>query len=144
MINRRLLTLLGLGAGVGALSPEVRAKVVPPAKPEPEPGVPIGMIVAVAPGGQLMANWLPCDGRALKCVSYPDLFDAIERTYGGDESTFHLPDLRTRTEPPPRYVTGRYMGAGTWETVPVYLTGRHLHPYGPQPVMTMEYVIRVR
>jgi hypothetical protein len=40
--------------------------------------------------------WIPCDGRSLKCTSYPELFRALGdgAIYGpGDgESTFRIPD----------------------------------------------------
>lgn len=44
------------------------------------------------------ANFLPCDGRALKISEYQALFALIGTTYGGDGTTnFNLPDLRGRT-----------------------------------------------
>lgn len=44
------------------------------------------------------ANFLPCDGRALKISEYQALFSLIGTTYGGDGTTnFNLPDLRGRT-----------------------------------------------
>lgn len=44
------------------------------------------------------ANFLPCDGRALKVSEYQALFSLIGTTYGGDGvNNFNLPDLRGRT-----------------------------------------------
>lgn len=44
------------------------------------------------------ANFLPCDGRALKVSDYQALFSVIGTTYGGDGTTnFNLPDLRGRS-----------------------------------------------
>lgn len=42
-------------------------------------------------------GWLPCDGQTLAINSYPDLYNVIGTTYGGDGvTTFVLPDMRGR------------------------------------------------
>jgi len=43
------------------------------------------------------AGWLNCDGSPVSRTAYPDLFTAIEYTYGGSDASFNLPDLRGRT-----------------------------------------------
>lgn len=44
------------------------------------------------------ANFLPCDGRALRVADYQVLFSLIGTLYGGDgTTTFNLPDLRGRS-----------------------------------------------
>lgn len=44
------------------------------------------------------ANFLPCDGRALRIGDYQALFSLIGTLYGGDgTTTFNLPDLRGRS-----------------------------------------------
>ncbi|MBI9050198.1 MAG: phage tail protein [Anaerolineaceae bacterium] len=41
--------------------------------------------------------WLPCDGRLLQISEYPELFQLLRTTYGGDGvTTFGIPDLRGR------------------------------------------------
>ena len=43
------------------------------------------------------AGWAFCEGQSLPIAEYDVLFTVIGTTYGGDgESTFHLPDLRSR------------------------------------------------
>ena len=43
-------------------------------------------------------GWLFCDGSLLPISEYETLFNLIGTTYGGDgQSTFALPDLRSRT-----------------------------------------------
>lgn len=52
-------------------------------------------------------GWLFCDGRLLALYYYPDLYELIGNTYGGDgRTTFALPDLRGRVP------MGRGAGAG--------------------------------
>lgn len=41
-------------------------------------------------------NWLPCDGRSVSTTTYPDLFAAIQYTYGGSGLNFNLPNLKGR------------------------------------------------
>lgn len=40
------------------------------------------------------AGWMPCDGRELTISEYDPLFHEIGHTFGGDDYTFRLPDLR--------------------------------------------------
>lgn len=43
------------------------------------------------------SGWLPADGSVLPVSEYPELFDVIGNTYGGDgETNFAVPDLRAR------------------------------------------------
>ncbi len=41
-------------------------------------------------------DWAQCDGAALSQTDYSELFSVIGTTYGGDATTFNLPDLRGR------------------------------------------------
>ncbi len=41
-------------------------------------------------------GWALCDGRLLSVNQYSDLYALIGNTYGGDATTFKLPDLRGR------------------------------------------------
>ena len=60
----------------------------------PEPVV--GQIILFA-GNFAPDGWALCDGRLLPVHEYEALFNAIGTTYGGDgQSTFALPDLRSR------------------------------------------------
>jgi microcystin-dependent protein len=40
-------------------------------------------------------NFRPCDGRGMSAADYPDLYAAIGTTYGGNSTTFNLPNLNT-------------------------------------------------
>lgn len=57
--------------------------------------LPIGVILpfggSVTPGGGTV--WLVADGRELAEVDYPDLYNAIGRSYGGTPGNFWLPNL---------------------------------------------------
>ena len=43
-------------------------------------------------------GWLPCNGELVQISKYPELFEAIGNTFGGNviDGTFALPDLRSR------------------------------------------------
>jgi microcystin-dependent protein len=48
-------------------------------------------------GADAPDGWAPCDGQLLDPAQYPQLFQLIGTTYGGDgQATFALPDLRGR------------------------------------------------
>lgn len=55
---------------------------------------PAGTVVAFA-GSTIPAGWLLCDGSMVNKSDYPDLFNAIEPTYGkgNGSTTFNLPNL---------------------------------------------------
>lgn len=60
---------------------------------------PIGTVTAFAgPLNQVPGNWLVCDGRKLSQsdTRYRALFLAIGNTWGGDATSFYLPDLSGR------------------------------------------------
>lgn len=54
----------------------------------------IGMIMYFA-GNYQIENFLPCDGRALRCQEYQALFAVIGTLYGGDYSkgVFNIPKM---------------------------------------------------
>lgn len=57
------------------------------------PIAPVGSIImAVTKAGIL--GYLPCDGASYNKTSYPKLYEAIGDTFGSDELTFKVPDLR--------------------------------------------------
>ena len=56
---------------------------------------PSGVVVPYA-GINSPDGWIICDGRSLATADYPNLFQAIEYTYGGSGSNFNIPDLRGR------------------------------------------------
>ena len=41
------------------------------------------------------AEWIPCDGQLLKIQQYQALFSVIGVKFGGNSSTFNVPDLRS-------------------------------------------------
>jgi microcystin-dependent protein len=56
----------------------------------------VGMIIVV-PYNFAPAGWMFCQGQLLPISEYETLFNLIGTTYGGDgQSTFALPDLRSR------------------------------------------------
>ena len=57
--------------------------------------VPYGTIIQSA-AVNVPEGWLVCDGSTLACSDYPDLFDALQYTYGGYDLSFNIPDLRGR------------------------------------------------
>ena len=60
----------------------------------PATGQYLGQIVAYG-GAQVPAGWALCDGSLQQVSSYPQLFQLIGTSYGGDgQSSFALPDLR--------------------------------------------------
>ena len=59
-------------------------------------GVPIGTIIDFG-GLTPPVGYLACDGSAVSTSIYPDLFAAIGYTWGGNGSSFILPDLRRKT-----------------------------------------------
>jgi microcystin-dependent protein len=57
-------------------------------------------------GTSAPAGYLVCDGAALSAASYPALYAAIGNTYGGNSTTFGLPDLRGE------FIRGADLGRG--------------------------------
>jgi microcystin-dependent protein len=57
--------------------------------------IPAGTVIQSA-ANSVPAGWLNCDGSPVSTTAYPDLFAAIEYTYGGSDASFNLPDLRGR------------------------------------------------
>lgn len=59
--------------------------------------LPIGAIVPFG-GWDAPTGWLICDGTLLNKTTYPELFNAIGYSFGGEDggATFGLPDLRGR------------------------------------------------
>lgn len=57
---------------------------------------PIGSVTAFAgPPEKIPPGWMVCDGRKLSVNQYPDLFEGIGTSWGGDGApNFYLPDLR--------------------------------------------------
>ncbi|MGC4130386.1 MAG: tail fiber protein [Bergeyella sp.] len=47
-------------------------------------------------GNRIPEGWLPCDGRALLINEYKALAQLLGNKYGGTDTTFCLPDLRSR------------------------------------------------
>ncbi|MCL2335250.1 MAG: phage tail protein [Endomicrobia bacterium] len=55
-------------------------------------GVPAGTIIAYA-GTSVPDGYFPCDGTTRNSLQFPELFQAIGTTYGGDITNFALPNL---------------------------------------------------
>ena len=49
------------------------------------------------PGKKVPKGWLLCDGRDYAVSAYQSLFTVIGNRYGGNNTTFNVPDLRGRT-----------------------------------------------
>lgn len=58
--------------------------------------VPVGCVIPftsiTAPQG-----WLVCDGQTYASVDYPDLYDTIGSSYGGDATNFQVPDYTNKS-----------------------------------------------
>lgn len=56
---------------------------------------PVGALMPYV-GGTIPDKWLECDGSSVSSIDYPDLYEAIGNTFGGDSSNFKLPDISGR------------------------------------------------
>jgi microcystin-dependent protein len=84
-----VILILGLQVNNFLVQSQVRAGVEPP----------IGTVTAFAgPLDKIPGNWLVCDGRKLSRsdARYRSLFFAIGDTWGGDATSFYLPDFSGR------------------------------------------------
>lgn len=54
--------------------------------------IPVGTILPFA-GNTIPEGWLPCEGAGLSATTYSKLYGVIGNTYGGDGTTFNLPNL---------------------------------------------------
>ncbi|RKH11191.1 tail fiber protein [Corallococcus sp. CA053C] len=91
----------------GAISrPFAAVPAVSARKQEPrEP--PIGSIVAWAGTvDRIPSGWRVCDGASLKISEWPELYSAIGKSWGGNDTHFNVPDLRGR------FLRGVDMGVG--------------------------------
>lgn len=55
-----------------------------------------GEVKLVAFSSGAPGNWLICNGQGISATRWPELFAAIGTTYGGNSTTFNIPDLRNR------------------------------------------------
>lgn len=55
---------------------------------------PVGAVIASGANLSGGDDWLPCDGRELPKLQYPELYDVLRDNYGGGPTTFRLPDYR--------------------------------------------------
>lgn len=76
--------------------------------------VPVGMITPAVSPTSIPSGWLLCNGQSVSQTVYSDLFDIIGTTYGGDATTFKVPDLINKM---------LYGVSNTPETSTVYQTG---------------------
>ncbi|MGK5027533.1 phage tail protein [Janthinobacterium sp. RB2R34] len=86
-------------AFAGALGTPIPATAAPPTSVPPA-GVPVTNAIEAW-------GWMLCDGRALDCGLYPQLFAVLGYTYGGSGGSFKLPDYRGN------FLRGTDCGAGT-------------------------------
>lgn len=56
------------------------------------------------PSQEVIEASLPCDGRTLQSADWPELCRILGHVYGGDGSTFALPDLRPSCGYGPKYM----------------------------------------
>lgn len=54
-------------------------------------------MVSVFAMNSVPAGWLACNGAALTVAAYPELYSKIGNIFGGNSTTFNLPDLRGET-----------------------------------------------
>ena len=76
--------------------------------------LPIGAIVPFG-GWDAPTGWLICDGTLLNKTAYPELFNVLGYSYGGEDggSTFGLPDLRGRVPVGEKDSDSAFDGMGT-------------------------------
>lgn len=55
--------------------------------------VPVGSILAF-PSKKVPDGYMPCEGQELSIRLYPELYEVIGHTWGGNKSSFCLPDLQ--------------------------------------------------
>ena len=75
--------------------------------------------IAAAPTG-----WLLCNGQGVSSATFPFLFTAIGTTYGGNSTTFNVPDFRGRIPIGDCGGTGTATGAQRWNLGTQPTTGR--------------------
>jgi microcystin-dependent protein len=109
----------------------------------------VGLVVPTA-AGYAGDGYLPAQGQLLLINDYPDLFNAIGTTYGGDGmTTFALPDLRGRTiiGSSAQYPVGTYLGqenvSVTTNQLPASAGGHGVPIDNHQPSLAMTYLIAV-
>lgn len=59
----------------------------------PNQAVPIGSVIMAVTKARIL-GYLPCDGASYNKADYKKLYEAIGDTFGADETTFKVPDLR--------------------------------------------------
>ena len=57
--------------------------------------LPVGVILPFA-GTVAPSGWELCHGGSVPVAEYPELFDLIGYSYGGEDDVFGVPDMRTR------------------------------------------------
>jgi len=98
-------------------------------------GVPIGTIIDFG-GITSPTGYLKCDGSTILVADYPDLYAAIGNTWGGNSTSFNLPDMRRRvvvgSEGTETTVLSSYVGAtGGFENTILLKENipSHIHTY---------------
>ena len=85
--------------------------------------------IRIFAGNFAPAGWMFCEGQLLPISEQETLFNLIGTTYGGDgQTTFALPDLRSRT---PIGMQGGNIGAASGTetvTLTTQTNGTHSHP----------------
>ena len=72
--------------------------------------LPAGVVVPFA-GSTVPRGWLLCNGATVSAASYPALYAAIGTVYGGNSTSFRLPDLQTRV-PVGKSTSGTFLTLG--------------------------------
>jgi microcystin-dependent protein len=81
--------------GIGTTGPTATLQVNGRIKDKTGFVLPAGTIVAFG-GATTPEGWLMCDGTSYLQSTYPDLYLAIGKAFGGDGSNFNVPDFRGR------------------------------------------------
>lgn len=98
MAGNRIKGNLGIYGAVEDVTLQELADVLSPllVKTNVVFGVPIGTIIDF--GGETPPNgYLYCNGQTFSASEYPELYNAIGNTWGGNKPLFALPDLRRKT-----------------------------------------------
>jgi microcystin-dependent protein len=58
--------------------------------------IPVGSIMPFASAANAPSGWLLCNGQTVASATYPQLYEVIGFSYGGDATNFKLPDLTNK------------------------------------------------
>lgn len=94
-LDKEKLEASDLVAGQNVMLSKVGKTVTISATGGSSSNIPVGVIMPYA-GNSEPEGYLFCEGQLLNSGEYPEIFNVIQYTYGGEGEYFNLPDLRER------------------------------------------------